>query len=1192
MADDIRVTFNAESSSYQSELKKLIAQNKLYETELKNLGSTFKEETSEEEKSAAKKAALNKQIKAQQEYVNALNAGMDKLTAEQKENTAEGLKQSTAISKAEAALADMKKELAEADKNTEEFGEEVKDAGVNLEGFSDAAVMAASRELADFFNQAAGAAAEFGKKALGGIIDTTKDFDSAMSQVSALSGATGEEFDALRNKAREMGASTKYSATESAEALNYMALAGWDTAEMTEGLDGVLNLAAASGMDLAEASDIVTDYLSAFGKDASYAAKMADMMAYAQANSNTTTRQLGEAFGNSAATMNTAGQTMETTTALLEGMANQGNKGAEAGTALSAMMRDLTQKMKDGKIMIGDTAVQVTDASGNFRNMIDILADVDAATEGMGSAQKSAALMTTFTARSVKGVSQLLTEGVGNLQSYETALQGASGAAGDMANTMQDNLEGQLTILKSSVQELAISMGDQLTPYIRKAVEIIQGIIDKFNQLPDGAKKAIAITMAVGTAFAVVAPKVMALVNTFKSLQAASAVLKSFKQAADGAAGSGGNMVSSFGKTAGVVATAAAAIAAFNSAMVEATLAGNELYQAAKKDIEALSELRTESEAYADKLEDRRAKEEAEAEQIGKLADELVELNGKSKLTTEEQARYQSIVTQLNNLLPDFSGEIDNSTGKLKDQSKASKEAIDELTNNKRALTATEDLTEAQNDLSEAVMRQREADEIATRWADTFGTSLEDLKAKTENASVGAGGLAAKLAQISGNALYTELITIAQAVVDAGQGSTEMAADVAAATDEVNRLSGAAAEATPAVDEAGNAVDILGDEATETATETEAAAVSIEDSYSEILTAAQKDLAGSVSYIDEWATEGGASVEGMVNTMKTNAAAYGNYTKNIQTLTSDMRYGTDLNYTSMVDMLIQQGPKGANAVQQLANEMQTGGSNMINAMLTAYNGVTVQGGNLVNSISRVQADSRMKLGAMSGEANSALTNYVNTISSYTGKTYSAGSSVADNAYSGMNSRSGEFKGIGSGEVSNLNTGIESKEGATEDSAGVIADATAKMQVDSAQSINWGADLVHNFASGMRQAAWDVSDAVDEVVKPINNKLKHSVPKEGVLHTEPEWGGHLVDNFIKGMTSSRSLSALNAAANKVAFAAMPAMTMPSATTTNNSLTYGDIVVNVNGAGVKDEAALAKMVSNEIFRRVQAQKAVWS
>ena len=142
-----------------------------------------------------------------------------------------------------------------------------------------------------------------------------------MSKVAALSGATGAEFEALRQKARDMGASTKYSAGEAADALSYMALAGWDTNQMIDGLDGVLNLAAASGMELAEASDLVTDYLSAFGLQASDSSRMADQLAYAQAHSNTTTTQLGEAFGNTAAQMHTAGQSMETTTAILEAFA-------------------------------------------------------------------------------------------------------------------------------------------------------------------------------------------------------------------------------------------------------------------------------------------------------------------------------------------------------------------------------------------------------------------------------------------------------------------------------------------------------------------------------------------------------------------------------------------------------------------------------------------------------------------------------------------------------------------------------------------------------------------------------------------------------------------------------------------------------------------------------------------------------
>ena len=179
-------------------------------------------------------------------------------------------------------------------------------------------------------------------------VKTTSDFDASMSRVQALSGATAEEFDRLRNKAIEMGGKTAFSATESADALSYMALAGWDANKSIDALPGVLDLAASSQMDLAQASDLVTDFLTAFGLEAKDATNMANQLAYAQSHSNTTTQQLGDAFGNCAAQMHTAGQTMETTTAFLEAMANQGLKGSEAGTALSAVVRDITQKMENG----------------------------------------------------------------------------------------------------------------------------------------------------------------------------------------------------------------------------------------------------------------------------------------------------------------------------------------------------------------------------------------------------------------------------------------------------------------------------------------------------------------------------------------------------------------------------------------------------------------------------------------------------------------------------------------------------------------------------------------------------------------------------------------------------------------------------------------------------------------------------
>ena len=176
-------------------------------------------------------------------------------------------------------------------------------------------------------------------------------------------------------------------------------------------------------MDLADASQIVTDNISSFGLAASDATNIADMMAYAQANSSITAAELGEAYKNCGANMNAAGQDIETTTSMLEALANNGLRGSEAGTALAAVMRDMTSKMKDGKIAIGDTSVEVMDSNGNFRDMTDVLKDVEDATDGMGDAQKQAALMSTFTSDSIKGLNMLLSTGSDKVAKYEETAQ-------------------------------------------------------------------------------------------------------------------------------------------------------------------------------------------------------------------------------------------------------------------------------------------------------------------------------------------------------------------------------------------------------------------------------------------------------------------------------------------------------------------------------------------------------------------------------------------------------------------------------------------------------------------------------------------------------------------------------------------------------------------------------------------------
>ena len=299
------------------------------------------------------------------------------------------------------------------------------------------------------------------KNLAGNVIELGQNFTSTMSEVSAISGATGEDFEKLEACAREYGATTVFSASNAAEALKYMSLAGWDADQSTSALGGVLNLAAASGMELGAASDMVTDYLSAFAMEAGDAAYFADLLSYAQSHSNTTAEALGEAYKNCAANLNAAGQDVETVTSLLEGMANQGYKGSEAGTSVAVM-----------------------DAQGNFRDLTDILTEVEAATNGMGDAERAVALSSTFTADSTKGLNLILNEGMDKIAGYEEELRGASGSAEEMANIMNDNLSGDMAAMNSAFEELGLKIYDALENKLRAGVQFVtNGVIPAIEWL-------------------------------------------------------------------------------------------------------------------------------------------------------------------------------------------------------------------------------------------------------------------------------------------------------------------------------------------------------------------------------------------------------------------------------------------------------------------------------------------------------------------------------------------------------------------------------------------------------------------------------------------------------------------------------------------------------------------------------------
>ncbi len=326
-------------------------------------------------------------------------------------------------------------------------------------------------------------------------VKTAADFDSAMSQVAAVSGATGKDFDDLRNKAREMGSKTKFSATEAAEAMNYMAMAGWKTEDMLGGIEGVMNLAAASGEDLATTSDIVTDALTAFGLSAKDSGHFADILAAASSNANTNVSMMGETFKYCAPIAGALGFSAEDTAEAIGLMANAGIKSSQAGTALRTIMNNLAGDVKISGKAIGDVTIATTNADGSMRDLSDILADCRSAFGNLTESEKAQAAESLVGKNAMSGFLALMNAGEGDIEKLSSAIENCDGSAEKMAMTMQDNLAGQLTILKSQLQELAISFGDILMPAIRSIVSKLQGFVDKLNGMDEGTKRTI-VTIA------------------------------------------------------------------------------------------------------------------------------------------------------------------------------------------------------------------------------------------------------------------------------------------------------------------------------------------------------------------------------------------------------------------------------------------------------------------------------------------------------------------------------------------------------------------------------------------------------------------------------------------------------------------------------------------------------------------------
>lgn len=368
-------------------------------------------------------------------------------------------------------------------------------------------------------------------------VKTAAEFDSAMANVAAISGATGDDLQALRDKAREMGEKTKFSASEAADAMSYMAMAGWKTGDMLSGIEGIMNLAAASGEDLAATSDIVTDALTAFGLTAEDSAHFADILAAASSNANTNVSMMGETFKYCAPVAGALGYSAEDVAEAIGLMGNAGIKSTQAGTALRTMMTKLQGELKLSGEALGEVTIQTANADGSMRELSDILADCRTAFSKMSESEAAAAAETLVGKNAMSGFLALMNSAPGDIDKLRNAIDNCDGSAENMAAIMQDNLNGQITILKSQLEELAISFGEMLMPVIRKVVTAVQGFVDKLNNMDEAQRKTI-ITIGLviaalgpflvilGTVLSVVGKSMKAYTNAAKGIKKMTLAIK------------------------------------------------------------------------------------------------------------------------------------------------------------------------------------------------------------------------------------------------------------------------------------------------------------------------------------------------------------------------------------------------------------------------------------------------------------------------------------------------------------------------------------------------------------------------------------------------------------------------------------------------------------------------------------------
>jgi TP901 family phage tail tape measure protein len=547
---DLVARITLDDTGIDKSLAQIQREMKLVASEFEKASASLEVFGSEEDKLRAKSDQLTKQIALQGQRVELLRQEFKKAAQEKGEDAVATQKLAIQLSKAEAALAKMQVELQKTNKELADQPSQMAKWSSGLKDFGNH-LQAAGQEIATSFGVAGAAISA----ALGYAVKTSADFEAQMDRVGAIAEASAADLDAMSDAALDLGAKTSKSASEVAQGMEMMAAMGFEVNEIIAAMPGVIAAAEASGEDMALVADTVAAALNAFGLEAKEASRVADVLAQSANSSAASVGDLSYTFKYAAPVAKALGISLEELAAATGIMADSGIRGEQAGTTLRAALLRLADPPREAANKLRELGVTITNAQGNMLPFEKIIAQLKNSLQGMGDAQKAAALSTIFGTEAVTGMLSIIEAGPGKLQELTTSLQNAAGASAEAAAKMKDNLKGSLEELSGAFETAQIAIGKALIPIIQSLAGALQSVVDWFNQLDPSIKQFIALSAAAGAAL-------LTLVGAFGAIMAAV-----------------GLAASGFGAIGLSLSAVSAAILPVTAAIAGLTAAGVLLYQ-------------------------------------------------------------------------------------------------------------------------------------------------------------------------------------------------------------------------------------------------------------------------------------------------------------------------------------------------------------------------------------------------------------------------------------------------------------------------------------------------------------------------------------------------------------------------------------------------------------------------------------